>query len=337
MNYKKFSSFQVLLSLFLVKFYINHIIISPFVYNLFSKTSTIILCIIYFLQPFELIFIHKLLNHKIKPFKTNQIFIFFYCLIFSSLIIFGLLSFLESYIYGLTSIIYLLLGIALPLLYLNKFNSTNIIRLTPAFFIFTISMMIFFFFTANDIALFTIFPNKTIDNLFLLIITIINISFPYLLFPYFKDLASTKFKLSTIILLGIFFSILNILLTLRQGIALGILITEKAFPLYEVLRFLSITVYSIPLDILFIIFLFFYTFYVLGVINSYIFHVLQIKKYFIKNVFTLFPIILSILFISNIEIFELIKYDLLVISSFCLIYIFITTIISYSRRNKYEE
>lgn len=195
----------------------------------------------------------------------------------------------------------------------------------------------FFFFTMNDITLFSIFPNKKIDNLFLFIIIVINITFPYILFPYFKDLSNSKFKLSSILILGIFFSLLNILLTLRQGISLGILITEKAFPLYEVLRFLSITTYSIPLDILFITFLFCYSFYVVSVISAYILYIFNIKKYMIKNIFSFFPFILAIFFSYNIELFEIIKYDLLVIGAFCLVYIVISTFISYLRRTKYEK
>lgn len=337
MNYKKFSSFQVLLSLFLVKFYINHIIISPFVYNLYSKTSILILCTIYFLQPLELIFINKLLNKNIKPFKSNNLFIAIYCIIFSSLIIYGLISFLDTYIYSISNIYYLLFAIFIPLIFINKFDVSNIIRLTPLFFVFTLSMLGFFFFTTNDISLFAIYPNIKISNIFLLIIFIINITFPYLLFPYYKDFSNNQiFKLSSTILLGIFFSLLNILLTLRQGVSLGILISEKAFPLYEILRFLSITTYSIPLDILFVIFLFFYSFYVLAIINSYMFHNFKIKHLYLKSILTIIPFIITIFFILNINIFELIKYDLLVIASFCLIYIFFTTIINFLRSKQNE-
>lgn len=336
MNYRKFSSFQILTSLFLVKFYINHIIISPFVYNLYYKTSILILCIIYLLQPFELIFINKLLNKNIYFFKTNKFFIYIYCFIFSSLIIYGLVSFLDTYIYSISNIYFLLIGILIPLLFLNKFDTSNIIRLTPFFFILTLGMLMFFFFTTNDISLFTIYPNQKINNIFLLIVIIINISFPYLLFPYFKEYSNTKFKLSTIILSGIFFSVLNILLTLRQGISLGVFISEKAFPLYEILRFLSITTYSVPLDILFVIFLFFYSFYVLALMNNYLFHNLKIEKKLIKNIITILPFILTIIFINNLELFELIKYDILVISSFCLVYLFISTIISLLRSKRNE-
>jgi len=333
MNYKKFSSFQILLSLFLVKFYINHFIIAPFVYNLYSKTSILILCLIYFFQPLELIFINKLLNNNLKLPIINKLFIYVYCLIFSSLVIYGLVSFLDTYIYSITNVYYLLIGILLPLIFLNKYDISNIIRLTPLFFIFTLAMLCFFFFTTNDIALFSIYPDQKINNIFLLIVFIINISFPYLLFPYFKDFSYSKFKLSTTIILGIFFSFLNILLTLRQGISLGILITEKAFPLYEILRFLSITTYSVPLDILFIIFLFLYSFYILALINNYLFHNLKIEKKLIKNIITILPFTITILFVNNIEIFEIVKYDLLVVSSFCLIYLFISTIIRFIRRN----
>lgn len=337
MNYNKFPSFQVLLTLFLVKFYINHIIIAPFVYDLYSKTSIIMLCIIYFLQPLELIFINKLFNNKYNPFITNKFFIFIYTLIFESLIIFGLASFLNSYIYSVSNISFLMTSILIPLLFINKYHYSNIIRLTPFFFLLTIGMLMFFFFTMNDITLFSIFPNKKIDNLFLFIIIVINITFPYILFPYFKDLSNSNFKLSSILILGIFFSLLNILLTLRQGISLGILITEKAFPLYEVLRFLSITTYSIPLDILFITFLFCYSFYVISVISAYILYIFNINKYMIKNIFSFFPFILAIFFSYNIELFEIIKYDLLVIGAFCLVYIVISTFISYLRRTKYEK
>ena len=58
-------------------------------------------------------------------------------------------------------------------------------------------MLCFFFFTTNDIALFAIFPNQKVDNIFLLIIFIINLTFPYLLFPNFKNYSSNEFKLST--------------------------------------------------------------------------------------------------------------------------------------------
>lgn len=336
MNYKNFSSTQVLFSLFLVKFYINHIILSPFVYNLYSKTSIIILCIIYLLQPLELLFINKILNRNLINFKSNNLFISIYCFIFSSLIIYGLVSFLDTYIYSVSNIYYLLAGILIPLIFINKFDNSNIIRLTPIFLIITLSMLGFFFFTTNDISLFAIYPNIKVNNIFLLIIFIINITFPYLLFPYYKDFSNTKFKLSTTILLGLFFSLLNILLTLRQGISLGIFISEKAFPLYEILRFLSITIYSVPLDILFVIFLFFYSFYVLAIINSFTFHNLKINNYYLKTFVTLIPFIITILFILNIKIFELVKYDLLVISSFCLIYIFSTTLISFLRSKKNE-
>lgn len=334
MKYYKFSSFQVLLSLFLVKFYINHIILSPFFYDLYSKTAILILCIIYLLQPIELIFINKLMNKNINNNKINLIFITFYCIIFSTLIIYGLVSFIDSYIYSNNNIYILILGVLLPLLFINKFHLSNIIRLTPFFFIFTFGMLMFFFFTANDISLFAVYPNKNLDNIFMIIVLFINISFPYLLFPYFKDLSNEKYKLSSTILLGCLFSILNILITLRQGISLGILISDKSFPLYEVLRFLSITVYSVPLDILFIIFLFFYSFYVLSLINSFIFFNLNISKYLIKNIYTIIPFIISIFFINQIEIFETIKYDLLVISCISLTYLFITTIISYIRSKK---
>ncbi len=336
MNYKKFSSFQILLTLFLIKFYINHIIISPFMYDLYSKTSIIILCSIYLLQPVELIFIYKLIKKNFRPFKTNNIFITIYCLIFCSLIIYGLVTFLDTYIYSISNIYLLLLGIFLPLLFLNKFDTSNIIRLTPLFFIFTVGMLMFFFFTTNDIYLFAIFPDKKIDNIFLLIIFFINISFPYLFFPYLKNYSYNEFKLSTIIILGVLFSVFNILLTLRQGISLGVLLTEKAFPLYEVLRFLSITIYSLPLDIMFIIFLFFYSFFVLSGINNYLFYNLKIEKNIVKNILTILPFILAILFINNITLFEEYKYDLLVISSLCLIYLFLSTLISL-RRSKQNE
>ena len=337
MNYKKFSSNQVLISLFLVKFYINHIIISPFIYNLYSKTSILILCVIYFLQPLELIFINKLLNKNIKSFKSNNLFISIYCIIFSSLIIYGLISFLDTYIYSISNIYYLLIAILIPLIFINKFDNSNIIRLTPLFFIITIGMLGFFFFTTNDISLFAIYPNIRVSNIFLLIIFIINITFPYLLFPYYKDFSeSQKFKLSSTILLGIFFSLLNILLTLRQGISLGIFISEKAFPLYEILRFLSITTYSIPLDILFVIFLFFYSFYVLAIINSFLFNNFKISNFYLKSIITLIPFIITVFFILNIDIFELIKYDILVISSFSLVYLLFTTVINLLRSRQNE-
>lgn len=334
MNYKKYSSFQILLSLFLVKFYINHIILSPFFYNLYSKTSIIILCLIYLLQPLELLIIYKLFNNNYKQYKSNHIFSIFYCIIFSSLIIYGLVSFIDSYIYSISNIYLIILGIMLPLLFNNKYHYSNIIRLVPFFFLFTFGMLIFFFFTTNDISLFAIFPNIKINNILFLIILIINITFPYILFPSIKDLSNNKFKLSTLLILGFLFSILNILLTLRQGVSLGILISEKAFPLYEVLRFLSITTYSIPLDIIFIIFLFFYSFYVLSFINSYIYHIFKINKFLFKNLITLIPFIISFIFINNLELFELIKYDILTVSAFCLVYIFISSFLSYIRSKK---
>ena len=170
MNYKKFSSIQVLFSLFLVKFYINHIILSPFVYNLYSKTSIIILCIIYLLQPLELLFINKILNRNLINFKSNNLFISIYCIIFSSLIIYGLVSFLDTYIYSISNIYYLLAGILIPLIFINKFDNSNIIRLTPIFLIITLSMLGFFFFTTNDISLFATGP----PSVFSRIIEIIN-------------------------------------------------------------------------------------------------------------------------------------------------------------------
>lgn len=335
MNYNKFSSFQILLSLFLVKFYINHIILSPFFYSLYSKTSILVLCLIYLLQPLELFLVYKLFNNHYKQSKINIIFITIYCFIFASLIIYGLVSFIDSYIYSINNIYLIILGILIPLLFNNKYNYLNIIRLVPFFFIFTFGMLMFFFFTTNDIALFTIYPNIKINNIFFLIILIINISFPYILFPNIKDLANNKFKLSNLLLLGFIFSILNILLTLRQGISLGILLTEKSFPLYEVLRFLSITTYSVPLDILFIVFLFFYSFYVLTYMNSYLYHHIKVNNIYIKHIISFIPFIISFIFINNIEIFELIKYDLLTISAFSLVYLFISTFISFIRRKKH--
>lgn len=336
MKYNKFSSIQILLTLFLVKFYLNHIIIAPYFYELYSKTSFIILCIIFLIQPFELIFIYKLFNKKYKVSKSNNIFIFIYSRITSTLIILSLFYFLDTYIYNIDNIYLLLLGIILPIIYLNKFIDTNIIRLTPAFFIFTLLFIIFFFFTIKDPSLYSIFPNKDINNLPILIILIINITFPYVLFPYLKDLSNSKFKLKEILIFGIIFTILNIFITIREGLTLGILITDKTFPQYEILRFLSINNYSLPLDILFIIYLYFFSFYVLSLINNHLYHSLNIKNYHLKNIITVIPFLLAIILINNFKLFEMIKYDLIVISSFCLIYIFITTLFNYVRSKKNE-
>ena len=114
MKYKKFSSIQILLTLFLVKFYLNHIIIAPFFYELYSKTSFIILCIIFLIQPFELIFIYKLFNKEYKKAKSNNLFIFIYSRITSSLIILSLFYFLDSYIYNVDNIINSLKEVVLP-------------------------------------------------------------------------------------------------------------------------------------------------------------------------------------------------------------------------------
>ena len=150
MKYKKFSSIQILLTLFLVKFYLNHIIIAPFFYELYSKTSFIILCIIFLIQPFELIFIYKLFNKEYKKAKSNNLFIFIYSRITSSLIILSLFYFLDSYIYNVDNIYLILLSIMIPLIYLNKFTNDIIIRLTPFFFIFTLLSVSFFFILVSN-------------------------------------------------------------------------------------------------------------------------------------------------------------------------------------------
>ena len=336
MQYNKFSNIQILLTLFLTKFYINHIIIAPYFYEIYSKTSILILIFIFLLQPLELIFIYKLFNKKYKKNKSNNIFLFFYSRIISSLIILSLLSFIDIYIYNISNIYILALAILLPLIYLNKFNNINIIRLTPFFFIFTFIMVIFFFLNIDEISIFTIYPNNKITNIPILLILIINITFPYILFPYLKEISNDKFKLKNLIIFGIIFTLLNITTTLKEGLSLGILITNKTFPQYEILRFLSITTYSLPLDIIYIIYIFFYTFYVLGLINNHLYFSLNIKNFHLKNIITIIPFIFSLILINNLNLFNLIKYDLIVITSFCLIYIFFTTLINYIRSNNYE-
>ena len=336
MKYKKFSSIQILLTLFLVKFYLNHIIIAPFFYELYSKTSFIILCIIFLIQPFELIFIYKLFNKEYKKAKSNNLFIFIYSRITSSLIILSLFYFLDSYIYNVDNIYLILLSIMIPLIYLNKFTNDIIIRLTPFFFIFTLLLVSFFFFTIKDPSLFTLIPNTKINNIPFLIILIINITFPYVLFPYLKDISNSKFKLKDIQIFGIIFTFLNIFITIREGLSLGILVTNITFPQYEILRFLSITTYSLPLDIIFIIYLFFFSFYTLGIINNHLYHSLNINNFHLKNIITIIPFILAIILINNFTLFNMIKYDLIVISSFCLVYIFLSTLINYLRSNLNE-
>ena len=202
MNYKKYSSFQILLSLFLVKFYINHIILSPFFYNLYSKTSIIILCLIYLLQPLELLIIYKLFNNNYKQYKSNHIFSIFYCIIFSSLIIYGLVSFIDSYIYSINNIYLIILGIMLPLLFNNKYHYSNIIRLVPFFFLFTFGMLIFFFFTTNDISLFAIFQTGCRGAylaLFAIFLSFLAISYRIVFFDFaaFKHLKKIWFNFTS--------------------------------------------------------------------------------------------------------------------------------------------
>jgi hypothetical protein len=224
----------------------------------------------------------------------------------------------------------------IPLIYLNKFTNDIIIRLTPFFFIFTLLLVSFFFFTIEDPSLFTLIPNTKINNIPFLIILIINITFPYVLFPYLKDISNSKFKLKDILIFGIIFTFLNIFITIREGLSLGILVTNITFPQYEILRFLSITTYSLPLDIIFIIYLFFFSFYTLGIINNHLYHSLNINNFHLKNIITIIPFILAIILINNFTLFNMIKYDLIVISSFCLVYIFLSTLINYLRSNLNE-
>jgi len=334
MKYSKFSSLQILLSLFLTKFYINHLIIAPFFYELYSKTAIIILSIIYLVQPFELIFINKLFNKEYKPFKTNNILLFFYNVIFSTLILLSLVYLLDLYIYNVSNIYLIILGLLIPLLFINKYSNINIFRLTPLFSIFIFIMMIFLFFSLKDFSIYTIYPNTKINNLPLLIILTLNIILPYVLFPSLKELSSNNFKLSNTIILSIIFSIFNILITIRDGLSLGILINSKVFPFYESLRFSSITAFSLPIDILYIIFIIFYSFYVLSILNNNLYISLNINNSLIKNILTIIPFIFLIILINNISLFNIIKYDLLAISTFSLIYILISNIISYSRRSK---
>jgi hypothetical protein len=156
------------------------------------------------------------------------------------------------------------------------------------------------------------------------------------LFPYLKDISNSKFKLKDILIFGIIFTFLNIFITIREGLSLGILVTNITFPQYEILRFLSITTYSLPLDIIFIIYLFFFSFYTLGIINNHLYHSLNINNFHLKNIITIIPFLLAIILINNFTLFNMIKYDLIVISSFCLVYIFLSTLINYLRSNLNE-
>ena len=136
--------------------------------------------------------------------------------------------------------------------------------------------------------------------------------------------------------ISIIFTFLNIFITIREGLSLGILVTNITFPQYEILRFLSITTYSLPLDIIFIIYLFFFSFYTIGIINNHLYHSLNINNFHLKNIITIIPFLLAIILINNFTLFNMIKYDLIVISSFCLVYIFLSTLINYLRSNLNE-